>query len=71
MIDHVRQTARVVGCGVLVIDHDLHFITSICDRIHVLDQGRHIASGTPEEIQRNPAVIAAYLGTTTAQISSK
>jgi ABC-type branched-subunit amino acid transport system ATPase component len=62
MIDHVRRTARVVDAGVLVIDHDLHFITNICDRIHVLDQGRLIASGTPTEIQADPAVVAAYLG---------
>jgi branched-chain amino acid transport system permease protein len=62
MIDHVRRTAAIIGAGVLVIDHDLHFITNICDRIHVLDQGRLLASGTPEEIQQDPEVVAAYLG---------
>ncbi|MCC6224665.1 MAG: ATP-binding cassette domain-containing protein [Thermoleophilia bacterium] len=63
MIDHVRATARAIGAGVLVIDHDLHFITTICDRIYVLDQGRVIAQGTPSEIRADPAVQVAYLGT--------
>ncbi len=63
MIDHVRRTAAGVGAGVVVIDHDLHFITSICDRIYVLDHGQLLAHGTTEEIQRDPRVIEAYLGT--------
>jgi branched-chain amino acid transport system permease protein len=62
MIDHVRTTAASVGAGVVVIDHDLHFITNVCDRIYVLDQGRVIAHGTPAEIQAHPEVRAAYLG---------
>jgi len=62
MIGHVRATAALCGAGVLVIDHDLGFITSICDRITVLDQGSILAEGTPEEVRRNPEVIAAYLG---------
>jgi branched-chain amino acid transport system permease protein len=65
MIDHVRSTAATVGAGVVVIDHDLHFITNVCDRIYVLDQGAVIAEGTPSEIQANQAVQLAYLGTTT------
>jgi branched-chain amino acid transport system permease protein len=63
MVRHVRDTARRAGAGVMVIDHDLHFITNICDRIYVLDYGRLIAMGTPDEIRANPAVIEAYLGT--------
>ena len=63
MIDEVRSIAAVVGAGVVVIDHDLAFITGICDRIYCLDQGRVIAVGTPAEIQADPLVQAAYLGT--------
>lgn len=63
MIDQVRRMAGLVGAGVVVIDHDLNFITGICDRITCLDRGKVIASGTPTEIQSNSAVQAAYLGT--------
>ena len=63
MVEQVRQMAGLVGAGVLVIDHDLNFITGICDRIYCLDQGRVIAEGTPVEIQANPLVQDAYLGT--------
>ena len=62
MIDRVRATAAAVGAGVLVIDHDLNFIIGICDRVYTLDQGKIIAVGTPAEIQANPLVQAAYLG---------
>ncbi|HSD49037.1 MAG TPA: branched-chain amino acid ABC transporter ATP-binding protein/permease, partial [Actinomycetota bacterium] len=64
MIDHVRRTAEAVDGGVLVIDHDLHFITKVCDRIYVLDQGRIIAHGTPDEVRADPLVREAYLGAT-------
>ena len=63
MIDQVRTMAAAVGAGVVVIDHDLAFITGICDRICCLDQGEVIAVGTPAEIQAHPHVRAAYLGT--------
>lgn len=62
MIEQVRHMAATVGAGVIVIDHDLGFITGISDRIYVLDQGQVIAEGTPEEVQADPHVQAAYLG---------
>ena len=62
MVEQVRHMAATVGAGVIVIDHDLGFITGISDRIFVFDQGSVIAEGTPEEVQANPIVQAAYLG---------
>jgi branched-chain amino acid transport system permease protein len=62
MVDHVRATAELVGAGVLVIDHDLAFITRISDHIVVLAEGRVIAEGRPDEVRRDPVVAAAYLG---------
>jgi branched-chain amino acid transport system ATP-binding protein len=48
--------------GVLLIDHNMALIMQICDRIYVLDQGRALADGTPDEIRANVDVAAAYLG---------
>jgi len=62
MIEQVRHMAATVGAGVIVIDHDLNFITGISDRIYALDQGKVIAHGTPTEVQADPQVRAAYLG---------
>ena len=54
-------------CAILVIDHDLKFIMSLCDRITVLNMGTVIAEGAPEDITKNQEVIDAYLGETDEQ----
>jgi branched-chain amino acid transport system ATP-binding protein len=50
--------------GVLLIDHNMALVMAVCGRIHVLDQGRTLAAGTPDEIRANLDVTAAYLGET-------
>ncbi len=58
----VRSVRDDHSAGVLLIDHNMALIMDVCDRIQVLDQGRTIAEGTPEEIRGNLDVASAYLG---------
>jgi branched-chain amino acid transport system ATP-binding protein len=60
----VRSLRDEHRAGVLLIDHNMALVMGVCDRIHVLDQGRTLADGTPDEIRGNLDVAAAYLGET-------
>jgi sulfate-transporting ATPase len=64
----VRRLADDWGMGILLVEHDMAFVMSVCDDIHVLDFGRSIAEGPPDAVRRDPAVIAAYLGRPEAEV---
>jgi branched-chain amino acid transport system ATP-binding protein len=60
----LRNLARDSDIGVLIIEHDMSLIMGLCDRLHVLNSGRTLFSGAPQDVRRNPEVIEAYLGST-------
>jgi branched-chain amino acid transport system ATP-binding protein len=62
LVDVIRSVRDDHGAGVLLVDHNMTLIMRVCDRIHVLDQGRTLAHGSPEEIRANVDVTSAYLG---------
>ncbi|MEM7226779.1 MAG: ABC transporter ATP-binding protein [Pseudomonadota bacterium] len=60
--DLVLQVNRQLGSSVLLVEHDMSMVMQVCDYIYVINFGANLAAGTPEEVRRNPEVIAAYLG---------
>jgi ABC-type branched-subunit amino acid transport system ATPase component len=58
-----------LDCAILIVEHDMPLLMSLCDRMYALEAGAVIAEGTPEEIRHDPRVVASYLGTDEAAIS--
>lgn len=59
-----EQLRRIAATGVacLLIDHDMHLVMSVCDRVYVIEFGKQIADGTPEVVRNDPRVLESYLG---------
>jgi branched-chain amino acid transport system ATP-binding protein len=67
MARYILDVNQERGVTVVLIEHDMGVVMDISDHVVVLDRGRRIAAGTPEEVQRDPAVIQAYLGTSRSE----
>jgi ABC-type branched-subunit amino acid transport system ATPase component len=61
LVERIR-TLNQQGVTFLIVEHNMEFVMGLCHNVTVLHRGTCIANGTPEEVQKNPAVLQAYLG---------
>jgi branched-chain amino acid transport system ATP-binding protein len=62
VVETIRYANQSLGVSFLVIEHNIDVVTSLCERVVVLDQGRKLVEGTPESVVQNQQVREAYLG---------
>ena len=62
LMEHIRKIRNTFQIAIMLIEHDMNLVMGVCEGIAVVNYGKIIAKGTPDEIKSNPAVIEAYLG---------
>ena len=65
----IRFLRDEMGLTVVLVEHNMAVVMSVCEAVHVVDHGETIAHGTPEEVKKDPAVLAAYLGKSTEEVA--
>ena len=62
LVETIRKIREMFGITVLLIEHDLKFVSGLCERVTVLNFGKVLATGTVDEVLNDPEVIEAYIG---------
>lgn len=65
----IRVLRDEMGLTIVLVEHNMAVVMSVCETVHVVDHGETIAHGTPEQVKKDPAVLAAYLGKPTEEVA--